>query len=628
MQKTNYKPMLVILYLAAFIAAFNENIINVAMVDIMAEFSISYSAAQWLVTGYMIVTSIIVTVMSFLSRRFTLRRLFYVAGACFLVGEAASFVMPNFPLLLAARLLQAVGSGVFIPLMMGTVLAVAPREKMGTYLSIGSAAITLGPAFAPVVSGVAATFIGWRAIHVVPFTVVALLAVAGAKLLRNIGEPESVKLDAPSLALASVGLTVFVFGLGEITTHLPLALVCIAVSVLVIAAFVRRQFVIPNPMLTMRPMTDPRFSVACILVIVAMMTTFSMSVLLPLYFEGTFGHTALLAGLLILPAIVVNAITAVIGGRIMDKSGPWPLIPVGFLLAAAGQCAIAAFSASMSLVVVVVASVAVYAGVGLMMSPSQTAGLRTLPREEHGAGVSIINTFNMVAASIGPSLFIGILSSGAAKASAEGTSANVGNAAGFSQAVLVAAGIAVLGLVVAVVYSYKERGAAPAAVHASETEIASGATVPSLADVMKRDAYTVPASATVADVARILVANKTSGVPVVGKAGAVLGFISDGDIMRALSKSETQAVDLGYYLAAMAEDEAFGDRVHDLLGRNVMDYATENVVCASADEPIDSVCAKLNGRRIKKMPVVENGRLVGTVSRSDIVRYLMESFVA
>ena len=74
--------ILVVMYIAAFVAAFNENIINVALHDIMAAFSVSATTAQWLVSGYMIVTSIFTAIMAFLSGRFSTRKLlFFACGA-------------------------------------------------------------------------------------------------------------------------------------------------------------------------------------------------------------------------------------------------------------------------------------------------------------------------------------------------------------------------------------------------------------------------------------------------------------------------------------------------------------------------------------------------------------------
>ena len=457
MRQSSKLKILVMRYGAAFVSAFNENIVNVALYDIMAQFAVSYSMAQWMVTGYMIVTAIIVAAMAFLTQRFTTRQLFFGATGCLVAGEVLCLFAPVYQLLLAARLLQAVGSGIFIPLMMSGAIALSPKSRMGSYLAIGSAAITLGPALAPVVSGAAVTFLGWRSVFALPAAVMVVLGALGLKWLSNIGEARDARLDVPSLALAAVGLILFVYGLGELTADLKIALTALAISVLCIGSFARRQNHLREPLLNVRPLCNPRFSIAGLLVIMAMMTSFSMSVLLPLYSEGSYGFSALVAGALILPAIVVNAATGIAGGRIMDSRGAWPLLPVGFGLIAMGQAAIAAASGSLGLGTVIAGSVAVYAGVGLVMSPSQTAGLRVLSREEHPHGVSIINMLIMVAASIGPSLFIGILSSGATSAEAAGMTRELAQAAGFSHAIMLAAAIAVAGLAVALVYAWHER---------------------------------------------------------------------------------------------------------------------------------------------------------------------------
>ena len=105
-------------------------------------------------------------------------------------------------------------------------------------------------------------------------------------------------------------------------------------------AFVVRQHRIPNPLLNLTPMHNRLFAPVCVLVVVAMMTTFSMSVLLPLYFEGALGTTALAAGALLLAPILVNAVTSLVGGRVMDKRGSWPLLPAGFAIITVGQLAV------------------------------------------------------------------------------------------------------------------------------------------------------------------------------------------------------------------------------------------------------------------------------------------------
>lgn len=447
--------MLVVLYIGAFVAAFNENIINVAIVDITTEFSVGSDIAQWLVTGYMVVTAVVIALTAFLFKRFTLRSLFFFAGICFIAGEVACFFAPTFPLLLTARLVQAIGSGIFIPIMMNTVLACVPPARVGTYLAIGSAIITVGPAFAPVVSGIVATLFGWRSIFAVPTILTVVLVVLGIAFLRNFAETEKARFDVLSVVLSTIGLTLLVFGLSQIMSNLLYAIAAIVVAIVVLLLFARRQTHLDEPLLKIDPLMKPQFARACILAIIAMMTTFSMSVLLPIYFESSFGATALLAGLLILIPIAINAVIALSAGRIMDRWGEWPLLPIGYGMILVGQAAVAFFSAQLALVPVVVASVVVYAGVGLVMSPAQTSGLKILPGPERSSGVSIMSIAITVAGSLGPSLFVGILANAALGAQALGNAFAAAQALGFSRAVIVAAVIGAIGLAISIPHSLK-----------------------------------------------------------------------------------------------------------------------------------------------------------------------------
>lgn len=615
--------MLAVLYASAFVAAFNENIVNVALVDIIAAFSVDSALAQWLVTGYMIVTAIIVACMAYLSRRFSVRTLFFAGSAFLVIGSAACLVAPTFPLLLVFRLLQAVGTGIFIPLMMTAVLAIAPKQKLGTYLSVGSCCITLGPAFAPVISGLMVTYLGWRSIFLLPTIAIAAIAVVGAFAVKSILDTERTVLDAPSVALAAIGLTAFVYGLSSFTSDVFVGFTGLIAGAATIAAFVLRQRKLDEPLIDLSPLVNPRFALACPLVIVAMMTTFSMSVLLPLYYQGSLEATALVSGLLILVPVLVNSVTAIFGGRVMDKIGAWPLLPIGFGIIAIGQVAIAFVSMSAALVPVLVGSVLVYAGVGLIFAPSQTAGLASLTRSQNGNGVTIMNLFVQIAACVGPALFVGIYSTRVGAESQAGAASTLAQAAGFSSAVFAAAVCAIIGFLVAVYYAHK---GAPGLTEDMADSAETPKAAPILSLIGKSDAYRVANTATVLEAIDTMVKTQTGGVPVVDARDAVVGFITDGDVMRYLTGGERKRMDPLYAYLSIAERGDLAERVPDLLKANVMELATKKVVCIEADASVEDVCLALSDPHIKKVPVVSGGKLAGTVSRSDLVRYFLAEF--
>ena len=105
-----------------------------------------------------------------------------------------------------------------------------------------------------------------------------------------------------------------------------------------------------------------------------------------------------------------------------------------------------------------------------------------------------------------------------------------------------------------------------------------------------------------------------------------MGFISDGDIMKALTVHEPTGYDLAYGLAIYRHDEEFSQRLSEVAQLNVMELATDSVVCVPLNASIEDACATLSAKRIKKAPVIRDGALVGTISRSDVVRQLMASY--
>lgn len=452
MQGKSLVMLLVVLYASAFLAGFNENLVNMALMSIMGEYGVGSVAAQWLVTGYMIVATIVVMCMAFMYRRFKLRPLYFAAAAFTLVGSLMGLFASSFELLMAARLVQAAGSGIFIPLMMNTVLVVAPKHKLGTFLAIGGCVITFGPALAPTVCGALVTSFGWHSVFAVPLAAMAVLALVALFAVKNMGFSPA-HLDIPSTVLSAAFLCALSLGLVELTIDVPLAVGSLAVAVVTAVLFVLRQLRCEHPLIDLTPMKSRAFWPSVVLTTIAMMGSFSMSVLLPLYLEGGTGLTAFAAGLLMLVPVLANAGTTLLGGRIMDARGEWPLLPAGFAVIAAGFAVMAALAPTLSLPAAFVAALLIMGGTGFIFSPSQTAGLRTLPQEMNPFGVAISTTFVQIAACIGPSLYTGIMSTAQAGALTAGADAELATAQGFSVAMVVAACIAAAGCALALVYS-------------------------------------------------------------------------------------------------------------------------------------------------------------------------------
>lgn len=453
MRDSSLGPLLAVFYGCGFLAGFNENLVNMALVAIMGDFSIDAVAAQWLVTGYMIAVTVVVTCMAYLYRRLSMRTLFFAAAALSIAGSAGGFLAPNFLLLLVARLVQAVGTGVFIPLMMNVIVDRVPHERLGTYLAIGSAMITIGPATAPIVTGFMVSDWGWRSVFCVPLAAAVALTVVGIFVVRGGREPERVRFDLLSALLTAAGVTLLCVGLSEVTLRPAVGAAALIGAALALGWFARRQEHLARPLVSMEPLHHGMFWPAALLVMVTMMTYFSLSVMAPLYFEEAAGLAASAAGVLMVAPVLASAAASVLSGRALDRWGEWPLLPAGLAIAVAGLAATIAGALTSSVVVATVGIFFGYLGTGMVLSPAQTAGLRRLPDELDSHGVTLMSMAVQLSACLGPAAYVGIMSSATAAASAAGAPAAQASAEGFAGAMIAALVVAAAGLVTAVFYA-------------------------------------------------------------------------------------------------------------------------------------------------------------------------------
>ena len=360
---------------------------------------------------------------------------------------------PDFLTLLGCRLVQAVGTGLFYPTVTGVIMTVSAKKDVGVHLALNSGAIAVGLAVSPLVSGLVLTYVGWKALFAAPLALSVALMAGGFFLVRDIGARRAGAVDLPSVGLGLVGLGALVFGLSEITHLIMPSLVALVAGAAVLALFVRRQFALKSPLLDLHPLVHPRFAVGMVLVMVGTMASYSLSVLLPLFFEGANGSTAFAAGLLLLGPVLVNAASSFAGGKLYDRVGAWPLIPAGLTLVVAGQVALFFLSEHLLVGLVVLSAALIYVGQGLAYTPSKTTALRQLPPDLYPHGASINSTLVQVASSIGSSLFVGVLSADVLRGTAAGLAKTQAYADGFAHTLAIAMGIVAVGLVVGFLYA-------------------------------------------------------------------------------------------------------------------------------------------------------------------------------
>lgn len=140
-------------------------------------------------------------------------------------------------------------------------------------------------------------------------------------------------------------------------------------------------------------------------------------------------------------------------------------------------------------------------------------------------------------------------------------------------------------------------------------------------DLMTSDPVTVPPDTPLEAVAALMADRAISGLPVVDAEGRLLGIVTDGDLMRRLAAKEDSPVSfIATLIGANADQAQRYARTH---GRRVRDVMTTDLATVEEDATVEEVAKILETRRIRRVPVLREGRLAGVVSRADLLRAVM-----
>lgn len=155
-------PILISFLIAGFIGLFSETALNMALGNLMQEFDVVSSTVQWITTGYLLTMGILIPVTALLIQWLTTRQLFITSVLFSIAGVVLSGMAPTFNVLLLGRIVQAIGTGLLIPLMFHTVLIIFPIEKRGLIMGAVGLVMMSAPAVGPAASGLIIEVLSWN----------------------------------------------------------------------------------------------------------------------------------------------------------------------------------------------------------------------------------------------------------------------------------------------------------------------------------------------------------------------------------------------------------------------------------------------------------------------------------
>ena len=409
------KKMLMINFVmlfGGFIAILNQTLLTPALPSIMREMQVDASTAQWLTTGFMLVNGIMIPITAYLIDRFTTRKLFFVSMGLFTLGTFIAAISSSFSMVLLARILQAAGAGILMPMGQTIMLLTIPRQYRGVGMGMIGLVMGCAPAIGPVVAGFVIDAFGWHILFYAMVPLALLTIVVAYFYLENMGETTDLDLDIPSVILSTLGFGGLLYSFSAIGSSgfSLLVLISFLIGAVALILFIHRQLHMETPLLKVSILRNKKFAISVALTMLVQAALIVGSVLNPIYIQTIRGYGASVSGLIMLPASIVMLIMSPVSGRLFDKFGPRVLAIPGLLITTLFTLPMVMMNENTSLLWLSFVYTVRCVGLALVNIPLNTWGLNALENRVMAHGTAIGNTFRQVAGSLGTAVLITVMS--------------------------------------------------------------------------------------------------------------------------------------------------------------------------------------------------------------------------
>lgn len=617
------KKTVIVLLVGAVLVVLTQTALSPALPSIMSMLNVDATTVQWLTSAYALTEAVVIPLAAWFMGRFKTRTLFVMAMALFGIGSLVAMVAPVFAFVLLGRVLQAAAAGVMMVMVMALILLAFPHEHRGKAMGVVSLVIGFAPAIGPTLGGFIVDGLGWRALFlIVAILSVCIIAFSFYALENKAAFPRS-KFDALSVVFSTIGLVCLLYGLSSFASsdNIALCVGLIVVGLVFVVLFAHRQLTMKEPLLRLEALKSRRYRVAVITVIFLQAILIGLVVLMPIYIQNVLGYSATVSGLVILPGAFIGALAGLWAGRIFDRYGIRTLAFVGSLLLVVSGVGMFFYGIDSPIWFVVAANCLNGICIQLLVTPLITWGINSLSDDLVQHATAVTNTMNQVGGSLGTALIMSFSAMGASMASPQATDLER-LFAGYhvSYGVVLVFTIIVFLIVIFFVRNLRVEGAPASAASVEDVRVTGRKFVK---DIMNENVLTIPSTATVSEAADQLATGHASGAVLVDADNNVAGFISSSDVLRFFGEETSVVVAGGGFTAlAMLDDERVQDQLARMSETKVGEIATKKVMGISPDATFEEACRLLAEKRLKSLPVIENGKLLGVVRRRDLMGFI------
>ena len=337
--------------------------------------------------------------------RFGLRRTFIGALLLLGLGGLAGGLSPNYEVMIAMRVVEGIAAGIMQPLPNILILRVFPEREQGKAFGLFGFGVVLAPAVGPSVGGFLVELFGWRSIFfvVVPFTLLGWVMARRFMALNSSMAGEPKPLDWRGLLLIGAATVSLLNGLVALHTDATHGVMLMAVAAACVAGFVFWQRRVESPLLDLRLFSYRQFAMGAVVAFIYGAGLYGSTYLVPVYMQVALAYAPSRAGLVLLPAGLVLAVTIILAGRLTNRIEPFRLVSFGLAALAVSFFLMATNTRATSYLLLIAIAVVGRIGLGFVLPSLSLGAMRGVDFTLIPQGSSAVNFLRQLGGAIGVS---------------------------------------------------------------------------------------------------------------------------------------------------------------------------------------------------------------------------------
>ena len=391
-KNTNRWTILFIVLMSTFMSTLDSSVVNVALPKMATALNVTTSSIQLVVTSYLIVIAGIVLIFGRLGDMFGKSKMFKFGVSLFTLGSLFCGLTSSFPILIMARVVQAIGAAGTMANNQGIITETFAKNERGKALGFLGISVALGSIVGPGLGGIIVGAASWEFIFLINVPVGIIALFYSNKLLPKDNNKVQGKLDG-------IGAILFMFTIVPLFMALeeglnigftdPIIILGFIIAIISFIAFIFVEKRKENPLLQLQIFSNKLFSLSIFCAFITFIAIFCNNIVLPFYLQDVMNFSPQHAGLILMVNPLILIVVSPVSGTLSDKIGSEVLTFIGLILVSLGLFLISTFNVDSTLLSMILFIGIMSIGMGLFQPPNNSLIMSTVPRDKLGIAGSI-----------------------------------------------------------------------------------------------------------------------------------------------------------------------------------------------------------------------------------------------